>query len=151
MGLCRMEISSEDHWNTRMSFMRSALFFFSPLLHFLSLWHPLAVSQHLLCTCLYSGSEVSHVFLFLSLSTPTSFFTDGISCLHASPSPPPPPGHSRQQWDCLAVWADNGAYALGGREHIRRGPGYRTWVPGALRAGYQCQPRRHCVAGNRGW
>lgn len=36
--------------------------------------------------------------LSLSLfSTPTPSFTDGISCLHASPSTPPPPGHSRQQ------------------------------------------------------
>lgn len=30
-------------------------------------------------------------------STPTPSFTDGISCLHASPSAPPPPGHRRQQ------------------------------------------------------
>lgn len=47
------------------------------------------------CVLLCSGFEVSHVFF--PPCPPTPSFTDGISCLHSSPSTPPPPGHSRKQ------------------------------------------------------
>lgn len=125
-------------------FMRSALCELPLLVASVSL----ASAQ---CVLLYSGFEVSHVFFFPLPVPPTPSFTDGISCLHSSPSTPPPPSHSGQQWDRLAMWADNGTHAVRGGEHVWCGPGHRARVPGALRAWYQCEPGRHCVAGNWRW